>query len=154
VKEGGTGVAEGSERRGRAFRRILVGYDGSREAQDALRAAVALGDEVDGDVRVLLVLRPRAHAETPEELARAASAERDNLSQGLEALLEGRKGRLPDTRVVVAEDPAHALASHAEEHGFDLVVVGCHGRDQLTHRGIGQSLEGLLRHHPCPVLVV
>ena len=139
--------------RGRAFRRILVGYDGSREAQNAFRTAVALGEEVDGDIRVLLVIRPPAHAETPEDLASAAAAERDNMSQGLQDLLDSRR-RVPDTQVVYADDPGRAIAAHAEEHGFDLVVVGCHGREHPTHRGLGQSLEALLRHHPCPVLVV
>ncbi len=139
---------------GRAFRRILVGYDGSKEAQDALRSAIALGEEVDGDVRVLLVIRPPAHVETPEELASAAAAERDNVSQGLRGLLEAGHARMPHTHVVFADDPAKAIAEHAKEHGFDIVVVGMHVRDHTTHRGIGHSLESLLRSHPCPVLVV
>ena len=147
-------VTAGGSPRARAFRRLLVGYDGSKAAQEALRTAVALAEEIDGDVRVLLVVRPPAHVETPEELASAAAAERDNLSRGLEALLQPGLGRVPETRVVFADDPARAIAEHAEVHGFDLVVVGCHGREQATHRGMGQALESLLRHHPCPVLVV
>ncbi|MDA8076864.1 MAG: universal stress protein [Actinomycetota bacterium] len=147
-------TAEKGPARARAFRRILVGYDGSKAAQDALRAAVALAEEIDGDVRVLLVARPPAHVETPEELASTASAERDNLSQGLEALLRPGLGGAPETRVVFADDPARAIAEHAEMHGFDLVVVGRHGREQATHRGIGQTLGSLVRHHSCPVLVV
>ena len=139
---------------GRAFRRILVGYDGSKEARDALRTAVALGEEVDGDVRVLLVVRLPAHVETPEELATAEATERENLSQGLQEILAPGHRRLPDTRVVFADDPARAIAKHAEDHGFDLVVVGCHGREHTTHRGMGQSVEALVRQHPCPVLVV
>jgi nucleotide-binding universal stress UspA family protein len=143
-----------STSRGRAFRRILVGYDGSTEAQNAFRTAVALGEEVDGDIRVLLVVRPPAHAETPEDLASAAAAERANMSQGLQDLLDSRRRRVPDTQVVYADDPGRAIAAHAEEHGFDLVVVGCHGREHPTRRGLGQAVEALLRHHPCPVLVV
>jgi nucleotide-binding universal stress UspA family protein len=143
----------GGGEHGGAFRRILVGFDGSREAQEALRAAVALGDELRGEVRVLLVVRPPAHVETPEELASAAAAERDNLSRGL-APYRRATGRDVDRRVVFADDPARALSDHAEEHGFDIVVVGCHGRDHATHRGIGASVEALLRRHPCPVLVV
>jgi nucleotide-binding universal stress UspA family protein len=150
---GETPGAGDSVEHGGAFRRILVGFDGSDEAQGALRTALELAAEVHGDVRVLLVVRPPAHAETPEELATAAAAERDNLSRGLSGHARGG-GATIDTRVVLADDPARALAEHAEGHGFDLVVVGSHGREQVTHRGIGHSLESLLRHHPCPVLVV
>jgi nucleotide-binding universal stress UspA family protein len=139
---------------GRAFRRILVGFDGSNGAQEALRAALALGEEVEGEVRALVVVRPPAHVETAEELANAAAAERDNLSQGLSNVVQpGWQGWL-DVEVVFAEEPARALAEHAEDHGFDIVVVGMHGREHTMHRGIGRSLEALLQHHPCPVLVV
>ncbi|HTX62883.1 MAG TPA: universal stress protein [Acidimicrobiales bacterium] len=152
--ETSTGKDSPAAARGRAYRRILVGFDGSKEAQEALRAALALGEEVEGNVRALLVVRPPAHVETPEELATAAAAERDNLSQGLsQALQPGQEDKL-DIRVVFADDPAEALAGHAERHGFDLVVVGMHGREHTVHRGIGHSLEALLQRHPCPVLVV
>ena len=95
------------------------------------------------------------HAETPEELGRALEAERSNLSKGLSSLRpQSQPAWDVSTEAVYADDPARAIASYAEEHGFDLVVVGGHGREQVTHRGIGRSLEALLRHHPCPVLVV
>jgi nucleotide-binding universal stress UspA family protein len=140
---------------GGVFRRILVGYDGSKEAQHALRIALALAADLHGEVQVLAVVRPPAHAETPEELARAAEAERENLSRGFADLgSQARHGSEPQSHVVFADDPARAIAEHVADHGFDLVVVGDHGREQITHRGIGRSVEALLRHHPCPVLVV
>lgn len=143
--------------RGGVFRRVLVGFDGSKEARRALRAAVALTADLGGQLHVLLVVRPPAHGETPEGLARAAQAERDNLSQGLLLAWQEAQNQ-PDgdisTDVVFSDNPGKALARHAQEHGFDLIVVGGHGREHLTHRGIGHSLEALLRNHPCPVLVV
>jgi nucleotide-binding universal stress UspA family protein len=146
------GLSEGP---GGVFRRVLVGFDGSAEAQHALRVAIALAADLHGDVHALLVVRPPAHAETPEERARAAKAEEENLSQGLAAVTNQTQHRWEvSTDVVFADDPAKAIAEHADVHGFDLVVVGVHGREQMTHRGIGRSLEALLRHHPCPVLVV
>lgn len=137
------------------FRRILVGFDGSHEAQRALQVAIALASELDGQVHVLLVVRPPAHAETTDERQRATAAERDNLSRGMSEV-EGRSPHRArtSTEVVLSDDPAPAIAAFAEEHGFDLLVVGSHGRERPTHRGIGRSLEALLRHHPCPVLVV
>lgn len=136
-----------------AFRRILVGFDASDEAYDALRTAVALAGDLRGEAHVLLVVRPPAHSETEEERARAARAERENLSIGLAQFHTPEEVSI-STEVVYAEDPGKALAAYAAEHGFDIVVVGGHGREQVMHRGIGQSLEALLRNHPCPVLVV
>jgi nucleotide-binding universal stress UspA family protein len=140
---------------GGIFRRILVGYDGSSEAQHALHVAIALAADLHGEAHVLLVVRPPAHAETPEERTRAAAAEEENLSRGLAGVQNQTQHRWEvSTEVIYADDPAVAIADYAEERGFDLVVVGGHGREQMTHRGIGRSLEALLRHHPCPVLVV
>jgi nucleotide-binding universal stress UspA family protein len=133
----------------------LVGYDGSAEAQHALRVAAALAADLSGEAHVLQVIRPAAHAETPEESERALAAERENLSKGL-GTMDTQTQQAWDvvTEAVYADDPALAIAAFAEEHGFDLIVVGGHGREQMTHRGIGKSLEALLRRHPCPVLVV
>jgi nucleotide-binding universal stress UspA family protein len=140
---------------GGVFRRVLVGFDGSAEARHALRIAIALAADLHGDVHALMVVRPPVHAETPEERTRATEAERENLSRGLSAVTNQTQHRWEvSTDVVFADDPAKAIAEHADVHGFDLVVVGVHGREQMTHRGIGRSLEALLRHHPCPVLVV
>lgn len=144
----------GPTRHANLFRRILVGYDGSDEARAALRAGEALASDLGADLRVLVVVRPPAHAETPEALELAEAAERENLSAGLVAdRFPGRASDDLDVRVVFADHPAAALADHAEAHGFDLVVVGRHGRERATHRGIGHSLDALLRHSTVAVLV-
>ncbi|MHB8593495.1 MAG: universal stress protein [Acidimicrobiales bacterium] len=131
------------------FRRIVVGFDGSKQAERALRVAVDLAAGLQGEVQVLLVVRPSAHAETPEEREKAAEAEQNNLSLGLADIV-----REVTTHVVFADNPAKAIAEHVALHGFDLVVVGGHGRERVTHGGIGHSVEELLRLHPCPVLVI
>ena len=143
-----------ANRRSHTVCRILVGYDGSGEAQEALRVGTSLATELGADLRVLVVVRPPAHAETPEELERAEAAERANLSAGLVTdPPPGQPALDLDVRVVFADDPATTLARHATEHGFDLVVVGRHGRDRMMHRGIGHTLDALLRHSSIAVLV-
>lgn len=140
---------------GGVFRRILVGYDGSGEARRAFQIATALAADLHGEVHALAVVRPPAHAETPEERERAVDAERENLSKGLSDISNQTQHRWEvNTAIVLADNPAKAIARYADEHGFDLVVLGVHGREQMTHRGIGRSLEALLRNLPCPVLVV
>jgi nucleotide-binding universal stress UspA family protein len=132
---------------GGVFRHILVGYDGSAEAQKALRVATALAMDVHGELHVLSVIRSPAYAETSDEIERARESERQNLTRGL-------NNTDTHVHVVFDEDPAQAMIEYVEEHGFDLVVIGSHGRERITHRGLGHSLEALLRRLPCPVLVV
>jgi nucleotide-binding universal stress UspA family protein len=140
---------------GGVFRRILVGYDASKEARRALDVAVSLAADLRGEAHVLLVVRPPAHAETSEERDRAATAERENLSAGLAGDRDRHSGiATAAIHIVSADDPAEAISQYVEEHGFDLIIIGSHGREQMTHRGIGHSLEAILRRHPCPVLVV
>lgn len=140
-------------RPGGAFRRILVGFDGSQESKAALRTATSLSGELRGQVRVLLVVRPSARVETPEELSRLAVAERDSLSRELADLAAGF-GEASDRRVVFSSDPAHALVQHAEQHGFDLIVVGAPAGDRSVQAGISDGVDVVMRGSPCPVLVV
>ena len=137
------------------FRSILVGYDGSKESRRALLVADALALALDGEVHVLQVIRIPAHSETSEELEVAQRAEGLTLSQGLADTWDPtRHKQQVGLHVVFGDDPAKAIADFVRDHGIDVVVVGGHGRDQSVHRGIGHSLESLLRRHSCPVLVV
>jgi nucleotide-binding universal stress UspA family protein len=147
--EAGSGGSSG------VIRRILVGYDGSNEALRALRVARALAADVNGDVHVLSAISPRAHAETTDERERTLAEEQSRLSNILREMeiMDGRE-RTPVAHVVDDDEPANAIAEFAREHGFDLIVIGTHGTDQIMHRGLGRSLEVLVRLHPCPLLIV
>ncbi len=143
------------DRPGGVFRRILVGYDGSEGAQRALRVAIAMAGDLHGDVHALLVVRLPAHVETPEERERATRAERENLLRGFADIADQTQYHVGiTTDVVFDNEPAKAIAHWAQEYGFDLIVVGGHGRERATHAGIGHSLEVLLGQRSGPVLVV
>jgi nucleotide-binding universal stress UspA family protein len=150
-----TGNLSTSDSRSGVFRRLLVGFDGSGEARYALRIARSLASDLGGEVHVLTVVTPRAHAETDEERLAMLEEERARLTETLSSVqpINGRDGP-PISHVIYHDEPAEALAAFALEHGFDLVVVGTHGRDKIMHRGVGRSLEALIRSHTCPVLVV
>jgi nucleotide-binding universal stress UspA family protein len=51
-------------------------------------------------------------------------------------------------------DPGPVICVVAEEIGADLVVVGSHGRGFLKQLMLGSVSEHVVRHAPCPVLVV
>jgi nucleotide-binding universal stress UspA family protein len=50
--------------------------------------------------------------------------------------------------------PPAVIARFAEEGGFDLMVMGTHGRRGLSHAVLGSVVERVMRIAPCPVLTV
>ena len=140
-----------------SFRRILVGWDGSRDCRQAFRTAAQLADAVQGEVVVLAVLKLQSRGEAADEVAEeAAERRREVLAEmAAEAL---RDGIPPSVRVrseiVEADQTTSAFDAYVREHGFDLVVVGRHGLDRAVHPRIGGVSEHQVRHGACPVLVV
>ena len=63
--------------------------------------------------------------------------------QPIAASFEVRFGRAADEIVI-----------QAKEDKVDLVVMGSHGRSGLSHLLVGSVAESVVRHAPCPVLVV
>ena len=51
-------------------------------------------------------------------------------------------------------DAAAAICRVAEDEHFDLVVIGSHGRGFLKRMVMGSVSHHVLRHAPCPVLVI
>src|SRR5262245_56571282 len=56
--------------------------------------------------------------------------------------------------VRVSTDPARAIIEYAKECHVDIIVVGTHGRGAISHLFMGSVAEHVVRHAPCPVLVV
>ena len=56
--------------------------------------------------------------------------------------------------IVVAGTPHLEIVRLAEERKLDLIVMATHGRGFFAHALIGSTTERVLRHAPCPVLVV
>jgi nucleotide-binding universal stress UspA family protein len=58
-----------------------------------------------------------------------------------------------DTRVAQGV-PCDRIVHMAKDDGFDLIVIGTHGRTGLTHALLGSVAEKVVRHAPGAVLVV
>ena len=118
-------------------RRILVAWNGSREAARALRDAWPFLMIAEA-VRVVLV-RP-AEAEEPDSL--------------LQRYFEDH-GRAVELVVVREADPgaADALRAEAEAAGADLIVMGLYGRSRLRETVLGGVSRSLLDSAGIPLLV-
>lgn len=51
-------------------------------------------------------------------------------------------------------DPASAIVERAASGGYDLLVLGTHGRTGLSHALMGSVAEKVVRRAPCAVLTI
>lgn len=58
-----------------------------------------------------------------------------------------------DAKVLIGE-PFNDICRTAEDEKADLIIMGSHGRTGLRHVLLGSVAERVVRHAPCPVLIV
>jgi len=134
---------------------VLVGIDGSAHSVEAAQAAVELLGSAVGRLTLATVLdvdtaRPPAervlHPQPyPEEV---------EARQVLDALAAAPPlARLEPGSVLLAGEPAEALARYASDEGYHLIVVGRRGRG-WSKRLFGSCASALARDAAVPVLLV
>lgn len=137
------------------IRKILVPLDGSRLAEAALPAAMALGASMNALIVLLHVLERGAPASVhgDRHLQRVVDAE---------AYLDGIRTRLSDEGFVTEShvhpnleaDVANSIAGHAAELQADLIVCCTHGRGGPRDWVWGSMAQLILRRTEQPVLLV
>ena len=138
---------------GASFRRILVPMKLGDIGEEMVATAVALAKENGARIEaitVVLVPRERAlDAELPPDVAERAAA----------SLAEARAlGEENDVQVhadaVHARSIGHAIVEEAERRGADLIVLGSSPRWRRQSRFFSPTVDHVLQHAPCEVLVV
>lgn len=132
---------------------VVVPFDFSEHAKEALRKAVTIVDD-PRQIHVLHVLPYLIPAEPGVVWATIDDGSR--IEHALEnlalAVPEKEFGKVClDVRI---GDPGQVAADRAEELGADLIIVGSHGRTGLTRLVLGSVAERVTRLAHCPVLVV
>jgi len=142
-----------------AFRRVLVGFDGSPDACEALKAAVAIAGRDGGHVVALSVLRHAPSHEENEiqdgesgELRKLAEASFDKLRRGPQPT----GGVRMSIQVVFSdrESAAQVVSSYAAEHGFDMLVLGRHGDGVRPRSRLGRVADAAAHACSVPVLLL
>jgi universal stress protein A len=134
---------------------ILVPSDFSIESRKAFRCALSLAKRFGASVILLHVLPAKCTG-----LGRASDlALEDELRRGGSRRLNGLVEKLLEDEVpcrllVRIGNPAAEIASVARTLKSDLIVTSMHGWTGLKHLLGVSVVENVLRHAPCPVLVV
>jgi nucleotide-binding universal stress UspA family protein len=170
---GGSGRATTSRRLnstlGPVYTHLLVPVDGSAGAEAALPHVRALAERFGARVTIMRV------TVAPETLIAETSgggpgapdagplldpmpvveAEQEEATEYLGHLGDTlRAAGLQVTTEAPEGTPAHTIVDRAREMGADLIVMSTHARGGLGRLVFGSVADSVLRHAPCPVLLI
>lgn len=136
----------------RGFRRIVVAVADNRESRLAMAVGCRLARERGAVVTAV------AAVEVPTELPLDCHMETEDAHA--RALLEGARATA-DTyavktvlRLVRVREAATAIVEEIERQRAELAIVGAHLRPKRRRTKLGQTVELILRHAPCRVMII
>lgn len=147
------------------IKNIVVGFDFSAQATDALATALDIGRRNQATVHIMTALPGHLNRDVLKAASTGAVPNRDQL-YSKQALMENLEGRIeaivskldPDKEVKVecevsADKPLRALLDLSQLHHADLIVVGNTGLDAVERLFIGSTSQKLVRKSRWPVLI-
>ncbi len=139
------------------FQRILVPIDFSKTSLQALRQAASFGERFSATVILLHVVEKAPFmsdmANVPLAMSDKALAERAAVELDLLAKRELAPETPFETKVKSGKSYKE-INDAAKSLKADLIIISTHGHTGLKHTLMGSTAERVVRHAPCPVLVV
>ncbi|OFW59955.1 MAG: hypothetical protein A2133_05275 [Actinobacteria bacterium RBG_16_64_13] len=125
------------------FHKILLGYDGSDDAEKAVDLAISLAQRYEATIVVCHAFGHMPMTSKPSEVRRLVNPVVERLS------------KLGITSVVSTPDtvPAQGILDAADEYRVDLIVMGSRGRGTFANLLLGSTSERVLRYAKVPVLI-
>jgi universal stress protein A len=139
-----------------AIRKILVPTDFSAHADEAFRVAYGLAQATGAEVILFDMAQASAVvSENGRFFANPGQGNAINLWDRFQHILPDDRQVRVGHEVIFAERPSAAhILEVLDRLGCDLIVMGTHGRYWLRLRSLGSMAEEVVRHAPCPVMVV
>ncbi len=142
------------------MREILAATDGSPAADAALDEALDLAAATGSGIAVITVWRALqgdfglAYPSTAV-LSDILEAERTHAENTLStAISRAEETGVPIITRLATGDPADTICAYAAEIEARLVAVGTRGHSTVAALLLGSVSQAVVRHAPCPVLVV
>lgn len=137
-----------------SFKKILIAVDSGPIAAKAFDLGLGLAKTLGAEVGLITVVDTIRTASPAVDVA--ALQLLPLARQEARALLDDLGARAGGTaREFLTEgSPGDEIVAAAKSFGADLIVIGSHGRTGITRVLMGSVAEAVMRHAPCPVLVV
>jgi nucleotide-binding universal stress UspA family protein len=147
--------AGGATSSGANGKRLLLATDLSEASASATEEAFDLARSLPASLLVVSVIDPgslmlpggrfRVRVDQVREIREV---------QAQELVERGRELGIEVSFLVWTGDPGDLIVEAAESERVDMVLVGSHGRGAVGRFLLGSVSEHVVRHAPCPVLVV
>ena len=128
--------------------KILVGYDGSKVAEDAVKLAQKHGNAFKADIYILTSL---------EQGPELKKEDIDKAESRLEKLrISFKPDGIPcETQAAVSyQSPGEDLVRFAKENDMDEIIIGVRRRSKVGKLVFGSTAQYVILEAPCPVLTV
>ena len=138
-------------------KKILVPIDFSEASIKALQTAVALGEHFGASLQLVHVVEPASlidgASNVPASISNREMA--NTLHHKLVMLARKKVGPLiPVSPLVCIGKAYYEIVRVAQSFKADLIVIATRGQTGLKRAFLGSTAERVVRHAPCPVLVV
>jgi nucleotide-binding universal stress UspA family protein len=125
---------------------ILVGYDGSNSAKDALKLAKARAKAFDANVDVITSM-VRANKNQYEDVRQAEAG-----LENAKTLLEEDNIHCETHLLIRGHSPGEELVQFAEDNQINEIVVGVRKRSKVGKLLMGSTAQYVILNAPCPVV--
>ncbi|HTV75838.1 MAG TPA: universal stress protein, partial [Candidatus Baltobacteraceae bacterium] len=138
------------------FQKVLIGYDGSRSAQAGLHCAVEMAMDSEMELAALWVREPLPlFSDLPSEVASGKETVNEHFKKLCGEIRETAKDQCLNIQCVArAGRPAKTIVQHADEGGYDLIVIGHSSHSEWWGRLLGNTADRIADPAHCSVPVV
>lgn len=134
-------------------KKILVPVDFSESSLEAIKKAILISEDA-ALITVVHVMVP-LDLVSPGVLFGGLTDEKRTEHVKKFAKEEFAKHKIEGvTFETLIGDPGIKIADFAKDRGMDLIVIPSHGYTGITRLALGSVAERVLRHAPCPTLVL
>jgi len=139
------------------FHKLLVTLDGSEFAERVL-PFVRLFSPLTREVLLLTVPEipeARMYGAVVDEIVDLRKHSEDQSREYLEKFVKSLiNDGIEAKGIVTGSRPAQTIVSVSEEKDIDLIMMATHGRGGMDRFFIGSVAERVVRHAPCPIILV
>ena len=148
------------------FKSIVVPVDGSDYAAKAVAVASEFVEKHEAKLTLLHVMHRHGSARVPPGFTEYAKLEHLEVTEhdffmALSAQILNKAERrmqelgvAPSAKETLVGDPGHMIAEYANEHGADLIVMGCRGLSDLKGLLLGSVSHKVSHLANCACMLV